>query len=67
MGDFKSMLQSRTVWAGIVGFIAVLLDAFGVGFGFDQQAAVDAVMKTVEGMTFLAAILFRVKATKRIV
>ncbi len=68
MTDFKGMFASRSVWAGIVGFIAVALDMFGVSLGvdFDEGQTVDAILKLVEAISFLASIIFRVIATKRI-
>jgi len=66
MDDFKGMLASRTVWAGLIGFIAVVLDMFGIHPDFDQNAAVDAILKLVEAVSFLGAIIFRVVASKRI-
>lgn len=66
MGDTKSALQSRTVWAGIVGIVVVALDLFGVKIGVGQEAIVDAVLKIIEGVAFLAAIFFRITATKTI-
>lgn len=66
MTDIKGMLASRTVWSGIIGFLAVLAGAFGVNFGVENEAVVAAVIKVVEGLSFLAAIFFRVVATARI-
>lgn len=66
MTAIKGMLSSRTVWAGIVGFLAVAADFFGIDVGADQTAIVDAVIKIVEGASFIAAIFFRVVATARI-
>lgn len=66
MNDIKSMLRSRTVWAAVIGFATVLADAIGFNPGFEQGEAVDAVMKLVEALSFLSAIVFRVKATARI-
>jgi len=67
MLDFKNMFASRAVWAGIIGFVAVVFDALGWSLGFEQEAAVDAVLKVVEGISFFAAIIFRIFAKKRIV
>ena len=68
MTDFKGMFSSRAVWAGIVGFVAVAFDMFGVSLGidFNEDQAVDAILKLVEAISFLASIVFRVIATKRI-
>lgn len=66
MSDIKSFLESRTVWAAIVGFLAVIANAFGLNLGFENAEAVDAIMKVVEGVSFMAAIFFRIKATAKI-
>lgn len=68
MTDFKGLFSSRAVWAGIVGFMAVVLDLFGVSLGadFSEDQVVDAILKVVQAISFLAGIAFRVVATKRI-
>lgn len=66
MNDIKTMLQSRTVWAAIIGFLAVIADAFGFDFGVQQGEIVDAAMKLVEALAFIAAMVFRIRATARI-
>lgn len=63
----KSMLESRTVWANLIGLAAFAADAFGVNVGaVDQSQLVDAVLKMVTGISFVASTLFRVRATRLI-
>lgn len=59
MNDIKSWLQSRTIWAALVALSPVALQAFG----FDLNAMLADVL-TVAGA--LAAIYFRIKATKKL-
>lgn len=66
MNDIKTMAQSRTVWAAIIGFLIVIADALGLDFGAEQGEIIDAVMKLVEAVSFLAALVFRIRATARI-
>lgn len=66
MNEIKTMLQSRTVWAAIIGFFAVIADALGVNVGAEQGEIIDAVMKLVEAVSFMAAMVFRIRATARI-
>lgn len=66
MNDIKTMAQSRTVWAAIIGFLAVIADVLGFNFGAEQGEIIDAVMKLVEAVSFLAALVFRIRATARI-
>lgn len=65
MTHTKSAWQSRTVIAAMIGFIAVLLDLFGVQLG-DQDQLTDAVMKIIEGVAFLSALWGRLVATARL-
>ena len=63
----KSILQSRTVWANLVGLAAFAASALGLNIGgIDQSAVVDALLQAVTGAGFIASTVFRVKATKLI-
>jgi uncharacterized membrane protein (DUF441 family) len=66
MNDIKTMLQSRTVWAAIIGFLVVIADATGLDLGAEQGEIINAVMKAVEAVSFIAAMVFRIHATARI-
>lgn len=63
--DFKSVFQSKTVWSCLFVLAAMGLHALGFTFNDADQAALsDAVLKGVEVVGTIAAIIFRVKATK---
>jgi hypothetical protein len=66
--ELASILQSRTVWANIIGMAAFLLSRFGLdGATLDQPALVDAILSAVTTLSFVASAFFRVVATRRIV
>lgn len=68
MNGFKTMLQSRTIWAAFVGLLATLLLKSGYTIGEDDQAAiVNNILNGVEVVSYIAAIFFRVRASKQIV
>jgi lysozyme family protein len=63
----KSMLASRTIWANLVGFAAIVLSAFGIETGsVDQTALVDAILAMIAAGSFIASTLFRVLATRKL-
>ena len=62
----KPALQSRTVWANIIGLASLSLSFFGYG-SLDVGGLTDAVLQTVAAGSFIASTLFRVTAKKRIV
>lgn len=63
----KSMFESRTVWANLVGLAALLAAAFGFSTSLiDQAALVDAVLAAISAISFVASTIFRVLATRRI-
>lgn len=63
----KTFLESRTVWANLIGLGALIANAWGVNVGaIDQSALVDAVLKAISATGFIASTFFRVKATRLI-
>lgn len=63
----KSFLESRTVWSNFIGLAALSASILGFNLaGIDQSALVDAALKAVAGLSFVASTLFRVAATKRL-
>lgn len=68
--DFKPILASRTVWSNIIGLIALALAAFGfdnaLGDTQAQAQLVDHVLNVVAALSFVAAIIFRARATTRL-
>ncbi len=67
MTDFKSIIESRTVWANIVGILALGAALIGVDIGEDEaNSVIDACLKAVTAASFVASTVFRVIATRRI-
>lgn len=67
MPDTKSLLESRTVWANVVGLAALAVSLFGFdASSIDQGALVDSVLKGIAGVSFVVSTIFRVKATKNL-
>ncbi|HRK23557.1 MAG TPA: glycosyl hydrolase 108 family protein [Beijerinckiaceae bacterium] len=68
MNGSKSLIESRTVWANVIGLAAFGAGLLGVDVGgVDQSAVVDSVLKVVTGASFIASMLFRIGATRKIV
>ena len=67
MDRSKSMFESRTVWANLIGLAAILASIFGFNTGLiDQNALVDSILSAMAGVSFVASTLFRVIATRKI-
>ena len=67
MPNSKSIVESRTVWANVVGLAALAATLFGFDVsGVDQGAVVDAALKAVAGFGFVASTIFRIRATKKL-
>lgn len=65
MNFTKSIVESRTVWANVIGFAALAASILGFDTtAVDQPAVVDAVLQGVAGLSFVASTVFRIKATK---
>ena len=65
MDGIKGFLQSKTVWAALVGFASTVLQKYGYTLGdVDQAALVDQILSGVQLISYLLAIFFRIKATK---
>jgi lysozyme family protein len=63
----KHPLQSRTVWANLVGLVALALPAFGVNAATLEVApVVDSIMQVIVGASFLASTGFRLAARRPI-
>lgn len=61
----KTVLQSRTVWANVIGLASLGLSIFGYG-GLDVGGLTDAVLQTVTAGSFIASTIFRVKANAKL-
>jgi hypothetical protein len=67
MNDMKTLVQSRTLWANLIGFLAIILSSFGFkSVGVDSNQIVDVILQVIAGMSFLFSTVFRVLATKKI-
>jgi hypothetical protein len=67
MTEWKNFIESRTVWANLVGLAALILSSLGFSLGgIDEDKTVDVILQIVMGLSFLGSTLFRVLATRRI-
>jgi hypothetical protein len=67
MIEFKTILQSRTVWANGVGLFALLLSLLGFqSVAIEREQLVDAILQVVAGGSFVASTFFRIFASKKI-
>jgi hypothetical protein len=67
MNDMKTLVQSRTLWANVIGLVAITLSGFGFkSAGVDTDQIVDVILQVVAGMSFLFSTAFRILATKKI-
>lgn len=65
---FKHTLQSRTVWAAVVAFAAIVASYTGVPFTEGEQAELlDLITTTVAGIGTICAILYRIIARKQLI
>lgn len=67
LGEAKSLLESRTIWAALVGVAASFLKDHGhVISAADQLSLVNDALSLIQYGGFVGAILFRVLATKAV-
>lgn len=67
MNETKSVWASKTVWGGIVAFVASIAGIWGYAIAPEEQAViVDAACSVAAGMGAAVAILGRVTASKRV-
>ncbi len=67
MDSWKNFFASRTVWANLVGLAALIASSLGADVpAADQEAATDALLQVVAGLSFLASTVFRVMAKTRL-
>ena len=63
----KSFITSKTVWANIIGFGALVLSVFGFNTaGIDPNVFADHILQIIAAGSFVLSTVFRVVATKRI-
>ncbi len=68
MTNWKPYLQSRTLWANLIGLSVLLLGAFGMpAIGAEEQKVLlDGILKMMEAAAFLAGAFFRYIAQDRL-
>jgi lysozyme family protein len=67
MIDTKSLVQSRTIWANLIGLGSLALSMAGFQTaGLDTGLLTDRVLEVVAAGSFVASSVFRVIATKRL-
>ena len=67
MLDAKSILASRTVWANLVGLVALALGLLGFDTReLDQAALVESILQIVAAASFVFSTVFRILATRQL-
>lgn len=67
MMDTKTILASRTVWANLIGFVALILGLFGFdASALNTGAFQEALVQLIAAASFIASTVFRILATKQI-
>ena len=67
MLDIKSIFLSRTVWANLVGLVALALGFLGFDTReLDEAAVVESILQIVAAGGFVLSTVFRVVATRRL-
>jgi predicted chitinase len=68
MEQWKAYLRSRTIWANIIGLVALILDLSGFAgiSSEDQGQLVDSLLKIIEAGGFVLSVFFRAIARKRL-
>jgi lysozyme family protein len=65
--DTKSILASRTIWANLIGFAALVLGLFGFdASALSTGAFEEALVQLIAAGSFVASTVFRIVATKQI-
>ena len=67
MLDIKSIFLSRTVWANLVGLVALALGFLGFDTReLDEAAVVESILQIVAAGSFVLSTVFRIVATRRL-
>ncbi len=67
MIDSKTILNSRTVWANLIGLAALILGVLGFeASALNTGAFAEAVAQIIAAASFIASTFFRILATKQI-
>jgi lysozyme family protein len=63
----KTILESRTIWANMIGFASLALSIFGFQTGeIDANLVADKALEAIAAVSFIASTIFRVLATKKL-
>jgi hypothetical protein len=67
MLDIKPIFLSRTVWANLVGLVALALGFLGFDTrGLDEAAVVESILQIVAAGSFVLSTFFRIVATRQL-
>ena len=67
MLDTKTILASRTVWANLIGLLALVLALLGFDTSsLSTGAFEEAAVQLIAAASFIASTVFRIVATKQI-
>jgi hypothetical protein len=67
MIDTKTLLASRTIWANLIGLVALGLGLLGFdASALDTGAFTEAAVRMIAAASFVASTIFRILATKQI-
>ncbi len=68
MNQWKSYLSSRTIWANIIGFSALILGTLGFNgiAASEQTQLVEQILKLIEAGGFISGVIFRALARHRL-
>jgi lysozyme family protein len=67
MMDTKSIFASRTIWANLIGLVALILGLFGFDASALKSGAFqEALVQFIAAASFIASTVFRILATKQI-
>jgi hypothetical protein len=67
MLDIKSIFLSRTVWANLVGLVALALGFLGFDTReLDEAAVVESILQIVAAGSFVLSTVFRIVATRQL-
>jgi hypothetical protein len=67
MLDIKSIFLSRTVWANLVGLVALALGLLGFDTrDLDEAGLVESILQVVAAGSFVLSTIFRILATRQL-
>lgn len=67
MLDSKSIFQSRTLWANLVGIVCFGLSIVGIDTcGIDKNQIIDTILQGITFLSFILSSLWRLKASTKL-